>query len=99
MTVSARPAAFDDIVRWRDMYRLEMACQITHDSIHTRPGWSQEYLLYLDDAVVGYGSVAVAGPWNGKPTVYEFYLAPHRPRLRAFELFEALLHVSGAVGI
>ena len=42
MSASAKLAAFDDIVRWRDMYRLEMACQITHDSIHTRPGWSQE---------------------------------------------------------
>jgi GNAT superfamily N-acetyltransferase len=99
MRPSARLASHDDIVRWRDSYRLEMACQITHDSLHTRKGWSKEYLLRLDHAVVGYGSVVVAGPWSGKPTVYEFFLAPDRPRLLVFELFEALLHASGAVGI
>jgi hypothetical protein len=99
MEVSAKAASFEDIVPWRDMYRLEMGCQITHDSIHTRPGWTQEYLLSLGGAAVGYGSVAVAGPWTGKPTVYEFYVVPHHPRLHAFELFDALLAASRAVGI
>ena len=99
MQISAAPAPFDDVARWRDVYRLEMACQIIYDSVHTRSDWSREYLLHLDDAVVGYGSVAVGGPWTGKPTVYEYYVAPHRPRLHAFELFEALLAASGAVAI
>jgi hypothetical protein len=99
MEVSARATSLDDIVRWRDMYRLEMGCQITHDSIHVRPGWTQEYALHLGGTAVGYGSVAIAGPWSGKPTVYEFYVVPHQPQLRVFELFDALLVASGAVGI
>jgi GNAT superfamily N-acetyltransferase len=99
MRASATLVPFDDVARMRDMYRLEMACQITHDSIHTRPGWSQEYLLRLDDAAVGYGSIAIAGPWTGTPTVYEFYVAPLRPRQHVFALFEALLAASGAVKI
>lgn len=99
MEVSARTTSFEDIIRWRDMHRLEMACQITHDSIHTRPGWTQEYLLLLEGNAVGYGSVAVAGPWIMKPTVYEFYVVPHQPRLHVFELFEALLAASRAVAI
>lgn len=99
MDVSAKAAVFEDIIRWRDLYRLEMGCQITHDSIHDRPGWTREYLLLLDGTAVGYGSVAVAGPWAGKPTVYEFFVVPHRPRLRLFELFAALLDASRAVSI
>jgi GNAT superfamily N-acetyltransferase len=82
----------------REMYRHEMSCQVIHDSIHPRPGWSQEYLLTESGAKVGYGSVAVAGPWQGKPTLYEFYVLPqHRGRM--FDLFIALLTASEATAI
>jgi GNAT superfamily N-acetyltransferase len=47
---------------------------------------------------VGYGSVAVGGPWQGTPTAYEFYVVPDH-RLHLFELFQALLAASGAVQI
>ena len=95
---SAAPCTLDDIRLWRDMYRLEMSCQIVHDSIHVRPGWTQEYLLALDRTPVGYGSVALGGPWTGRPTVYEFFVVPPQ-RLRLFQLFPALLAASGAVAV
>jgi GNAT superfamily N-acetyltransferase len=98
MELSAKTAAAGDLVPWCDIYRLEMKCQIVHDSIHSRAGWTQEYLLFANGAQVGYGSVAVAGPWQGKPTVYEFYVLPHH-RLHAFDLFHTLLTASGAVMI
>src|SRR5262245_33334082 len=98
MELLARPAALEEIAAWRDMYRLEMSCQIIHDSIHGRPGWTQEYLLYVAGVPVGYGSIAIGGPWKEKPTVYEFYIIPpHRPHI--FDLFSALLTASGAVAI
>jgi GNAT superfamily N-acetyltransferase len=82
------------------MFRQEMACQITHDSIHYREGWTREYALSASTTVVGYGSVAIAGPWKDKPTVYEFYITPGlRDRACAFELFKALLAASDAVAI
>lgn len=94
MDLSARPVTFDQIASLRKPYRIEMDCQIIHDSIHTRPGWTVEYILHAGAAQAGYGSVAVAGPWQGKPTLYEFYVAPEfRPRM--FDLFEVLLSVSG----
>ena len=96
--LSASPAGLDDILEWREMYRSEMHCQIIHDSIHQRPGWTQEYLLKAGAEHVGYGSVAVAGPWTGRPTVYEFYVAPHR-RSQLFDLFRTMLTASGAVSI
>ena len=42
MDVSVEATTLERIRLWRDMYRLEMSCQIIHDSIHDRAGWSQE---------------------------------------------------------
>ena len=98
MGLSAKAAAARDVLPWRDMYRLEMNCQIIHDSIHNRSGWTQEYILFAGGAQVGYGSLAVGGPWLGKPTVYEFYVLPDH-RLQAFEVFRTLLAASRAVMI
>ena len=98
MKLTANAADAESVLPWRDMYRMEMSCQIIHDSLHSRPGWTREYLLFSDGLPAGYGSVAVAGPWKGKPTVYEFYVLPHY-RTHAFELFRTLLIASGAVMI
>ena len=96
--MSATESPLQDVLRWRDLYRQEMSCQITKDSIHGRPGWSREYLLRDGAVTVGYGSVAVAGPWKDNPTIYEFHVAPPA-RDRMFVLFEALMAASGAVAI
>jgi hypothetical protein len=96
MELSAKAVSLRDVRPWRDMYRLEMGRQIVHDSIHSRPGWTQEYLLFVGGTTVGYGSVAVGGPWTGKPTAYQFYVLPHH-RLHVFELFRTFLTASGAV--
>ena len=98
MDISAKATDLKEILRWRDMYRLEMGCQIVHDSIHERAGWTDEYMLYMEGTPVGYGSVAVGGPWKEAPAAYEFYVVPHQ-RLKLFELFRALLDLSGAVSI
>jgi GNAT superfamily N-acetyltransferase len=95
MNLSATLASVEEIKPWRDMYRHEMNCQIIHDSIHARPGWSLEYSLSAGGAPAGYGSVAVAGPWKDKPALYEFYVVPgHRSRL--FDFFSVLLAATGA---
>lgn len=98
MNASARPAALQDVLAWRDLYRQELSCQIIHDSIHLRRGWTREYQLFVGDVAVGYASVAVAGPWKDKPTAYELFVMPPW-RGRAFELFEAFLAASGALAI
>jgi GNAT superfamily N-acetyltransferase len=98
MAMSATEASLQLVLPWRDLYRQEMSCQIIHDSIHFRAGWTLEYLLRHGSTTVGYGSVAIAGPWKDKPTIYEFHVAPPA-RDRVFDLFEALLKASGAVAI
>jgi len=90
MSISARVCQLADIADLREEYRQEMACQIIHDSIHPRPGWTVEYLLEMEGSPVGYGSVVIGGPWKSSPTIYEFHLKTDRRR-HAFQLFEALL--------
>ena len=82
----------------RDIYRHEMNCQVIHDSIHARPGWTHEYLITEGGSKVGYGSAAVAGPWQGKPTLYEYFLLPQH-RMRVFDYFLALITSSGTTEI
>lgn len=95
MRTVAEASDLDGIRCWRHAYRLEMGCQVIHDSIHEREGWSREFLLRLGSTTIGYGSVAVGGPWTETPSVYEVYLAPQH-RTRAFDAFAALLEGSGA---
>jgi GNAT superfamily N-acetyltransferase len=98
MKVSAAPTTLQRIRPWRDMHRLEMNCQVVHDSIHDRPGWTQEFLLSVGDTPVGYGSLAIAGPWKDTPTLYHVYVVPtHRQRL--LDLCRCLVEVSEAVQI
>jgi RimJ/RimL family protein N-acetyltransferase len=95
MQIQATASSLNQVVALRDRYREEMNCQIVHDSIHRRDGWTLTYLLSMGPSAVGYGSVAIAGPWKEKPTIFEFYVLPEC-RTRAFDLFEAFLDASGA---
>ncbi|MCM3900905.1 MAG: GNAT family N-acetyltransferase [Pyrinomonadaceae bacterium] len=95
MQVQAKLSSTNDVLPLRTRYREEMNCQIVHDSIHRREGWTLSYLLDVGDITVGFGSVAIGGPWKDKPTVFEFYVLPEH-RSREFVLFEAFLEASGA---
>jgi GNAT superfamily N-acetyltransferase len=95
MRAGARLATAEEVLPLRVRYRDEMACQIVHDSIHSRRGWTMTYLLEHGGAAAGFGSVAIAGPWTDKSTIFEFYVLPEH-RLTAFDLFEALLTASGS---
>jgi GNAT superfamily N-acetyltransferase len=95
MQIQVKLASHRDVLSLRTRFRQEMNCQIVHDSIHDRKGWSLSYLLESNGAVAGFGSLAIGGPWKDKPTIFEFYLLP-RFRTSAFELFEAFLASSNA---
>ena len=95
MAAGIRVSQLGEIAPLREQYRKEMNCQIIHDSIHGRPGWTREYVLELDGAPVGYGSVAVDGPWHDRPALYEFYVQGEH-RMQVFDLFATLLSACGA---
>ena len=94
MRATATTTSAAAVLPLRDQHRREMNCQIVHDSIHRRAGWTTTYALSVDDAIAGFGSVAIGGPWSDKPTLLEFYVGPAY-RGYAFHLFEALLEASG----
>jgi GNAT superfamily N-acetyltransferase len=95
MQAKARLADHAETLSFRVRYRQEMNCQIVHDSIHRRPGWTLSYMLQIGAEDAGFASVAVGGPWKDKPAIFEFYVLPEM-RIQAFTLFEALLETSGA---
>ena len=64
MNLDVKPVEVSDITLWRDLYRQQMNCQIVHDNIHARPGWTQPYLFEVDGVAVGYGSILIGGPWT-----------------------------------
>jgi hypothetical protein len=93
-----KACAHDDIRAWRELYREEMGRQIVHDSLHSRPGWAEQFLLCTEVRNVGYGSVLIGGPWVGSRTVFEFYVLPS-DRCHVFALFSALLKAAGATAV
>ena len=61
MRATATPTQASAVLPLRVDYRREMNCQIVHDSIHRRPGWTKTYELSIDDASAGFGTVAIGG--------------------------------------
>lgn len=90
MGFTIEPADTQEIQPLREQYRREMDCQIIHDSLHARPGWTASFLIKSASRAIGYGSVAKGGPWSEMPAVFEFFLRPDF-RLEAFEIFRAFL--------
>jgi len=90
MQVHLKPGSAPNALPLRVRYREEMNCQIVHDSIHLRSGWTETFLLHIGGPAVGFATVAIDGPWKDKRTVLEFWVLPAY-RTRAFELFEAFL--------
>jgi GNAT superfamily N-acetyltransferase len=94
MQLSATAVPVEEILPWRELYRAEMKCQIVHDSLHNRKGWTQSYQLNVGPTQVGYGAVAIGGPWKGTRTAFELYVAPEH-RSRVVDLFAAFVRAAG----
>lgn len=70
MQAIAKLSSASDALPFRERYREEINCQIVHDSIHRRPGWTVTYLLEVGGTPAGFGSVAIGVPWKDKPTLF-----------------------------
>lgn len=92
-TIEVAQVRLDAILSLREEYRREMRCQIVHDSWHSR-GFTDSYLLQLEEEVVGYGSVA-GDPHGPREVIKEFYVLPAY-RGAALPLFRQLAVVSNA---
>jgi GNAT superfamily N-acetyltransferase len=87
------PVPLEAIVALREEYRRMMNCQIIHDSWHRR-GFTQSYIITVDDQTAGYGSVG-GPPREARDIAKEFYLRPPFREL-ALALFQQFIAVGGA---
>ena len=71
--ISIREVKLKAISAMREAYRAEQDCQIVHDSIHTRRGWTRE----LERAGGGEWVLEVAGTAVGKGGILFHYNPPY----------------------
>jgi hypothetical protein len=88
MAIVVKKTDLETIQPLRALFLQEANFQIRYNACHER-GWSDSYLLAIDDQAVGYGSI------NGREiqdrdTVFEFFVIPPF-RKYAGELFRQLL--------
>ena len=74
MTTRAVKAELKDIQSLRALFLQETNFQIRYNACHER-GWTDSYLLKIDDVAVGYGSIK-GRETADRDTAFEFYVIP-----------------------
>ena len=93
MTPKAVKAKLKDIQALRELFLQECNFQVRYNACHER-GWTDSYLLTIDDVEIGYGSIK-GQQKASRDTVFEFYVTPSFRKLSS-RLFVELLAMSGA---
>lgn len=88
MILRAERTELERILPLRVLFLQEASCQIRYNACHERE-WTDSYLLTLDDAVTGYGSIK-GREVADRDTVFEFFVIPPL-RKHSVELFGQLL--------
>jgi GNAT superfamily N-acetyltransferase len=96
MNISVNECHLATVLPYRAIYLNELNAQCRYNACHER-GWSDSYLLTIDDEAVGYGSVK-GQEIRDRDTVFEFFVVPQH-RQHATALFRELLATSQATYI
>jgi GNAT superfamily N-acetyltransferase len=88
MTIAVRKVELETILPLRALFLQEANRQIRYNACHER-GWSDSYLLSIDERVVGYGSIK-GREIPDRDTIFELFVLPPF-RKNAAELFRRLL--------
>lgn len=91
MTTTARKVELETILPLRALFLKEANRQIRYNACHER-GWSDSYLLTIDENAVGYGSIK-GREIPDRDTVFEFFVVPPF-RKHASDLFRQMLAVA-----
>jgi GNAT superfamily N-acetyltransferase len=94
MIVRATKTKLKTIQPLRELFLQEANHQVRYNATHER-GWSDSYLLTLDAAEVGYGSLKAGDNAGARDIVFELFVVPPFRR-HAGALFRELLAASGA---
>jgi len=93
MKLSAHKTELSTIQFLRRLFLQETNFQVRYDVCHQR-GWSDSYILTIDDAEVGYGSIK-GQEIEARDTIFEFYVIPPFRKF-ANRIFPELISASGA---
>jgi GNAT superfamily N-acetyltransferase len=97
MEIKISKVDLNDILELRKLYLYENNMQVRYNACHER-GWTDSYLIAIDDAVVGYGSVKGLDDLSLREAIFEFYILL-KERRNASAAFEELIKVSGVKNI
>jgi len=84
----------DEILPLRNLFLQENNFQIRYNARHER-GWSDSYLITLNNNTIGYGSIAGNENIEDRDSIFEFYMIPSYRDL-AQSAFSELIHTSKA---
>jgi len=84
----------DEILPLRNLFLQENNFQIRYNARHER-GWSDSYLITLNNNNIGYGSIAGNENIEDRNSIFEFYMIPSYRNL-AQSAFSELIHTSKA---
>lgn len=93
MKFKAHKTNLQAILPLRHLFLQETNFQIRYNACHER-GWTDSYLLTIDDVEVGYGSIK-GQEIADRDTIFEFYLIPPFRKFSS-HLFAELIAASGA---
>ncbi len=88
MTIVAQKTGLESILPLRALFLQEANFQVRYNACHER-GWSDSYLLKVDDFAVGYGSIK-GREIPDRDTAFEFFMIPPF-RKHASHLFREFL--------
>lgn len=93
MKFKAHKTNLQAILPLRHLFLQETNFQIRYNACHER-GWTDSYLLAIDEVEVGYGSIK-GQEIADRDTIFEFYVAPPFGKYSSL-LFTELIAASGA---
>jgi GNAT superfamily N-acetyltransferase len=91
VNIAAKKVELEAILPLRALFLEESNHQVRYNSRHER-GWSDSYLLVIDDRTVGYGSI-MGREIPDRDTVFEFFVIPSFRR-HTSNIFQQLLAVA-----
>lgn len=97
MPYHIRKTPLEEILFLRSLYLQENNFQVRYDARHRR-GWTDSYLISLDDRAVGYGAVAGKQDHAHRDSLFEFYVLPSF-RAMAAAMFVDLVRLAGVADV
>ena len=94
MKIEVIKTELQEIQPLRSLFLHENNFQIRYNACHER-NWSGSYLLTIDGAKIGYGSIKGKDNLGDRDSVFEFYVVPPFRKLIR-QIFQELLKISSA---